>query len=207
MADARSDEGLPSLRAVSFHTPATDLQGAYVVTYDDGEQALIDIADGTRRTVVRRPAWESAHLDAAVLPEGDVIGLFASESLVLLARWSPGEDEPAWTAEVAADSRPTLTIFNGQIRLVDAGFDEDFAPVLRIRAHDTDGRELSDESISVTDADGELGAGLFCTGWYDATHLLCGRSDGPPIVVSLTSGAHRQTDSATRSFPTVVHDG
>ncbi|HSP04398.1 MAG TPA: hypothetical protein VLR27_12890 [Acidimicrobiales bacterium] len=171
------------------------------------ELVLIDIADGTRSTVVRRPAWESAHLDAAVLPDGDVIGLFAAESLVLLARWSPGQDDPAWTVEVATDSRPTLTTVDGQIRVVDAGFDEDFAPVLRIRAYDTDGQEQSDRSVPVADPDGELGAGLFCTGWYDATHLLCGRSDGPPIVVSLTSGTYRQTDSATGSFPTVVHDG
>ncbi|MCO8126991.1 META domain-containing protein [Acidimicrobiia bacterium EGI L10123] len=167
------------------------------------ELALIDIADGTRSTVVRRPAWESAHLGAAVLPDGDVIGLFASESLVLLARWSPGEADPAWVVEVAVDSRPTLTTVDGQIRVVDAGFDEDFAPMLRIRAYDTNGQEQSDESVPVADPDRELGAGLFCTGWYDATHLLCGRSDGPPILISLTSGTYRQTDSATGSYPTV----
>lgn len=171
------------------------------------ELVLMDLADGTRSTVVRRPAWESAHLGAGVLPGGDVIGLFASESLVLLARWSPGEDDPAWVVEVAADSRPTLTTVDGQIRVVDAGFDEDFVPVLRVRAYDTDGQEQSDESVPVADPDGELGAGLFCTGWYDATHLLCGRSDGPPIVISLISGTYRQTDAATRSFPTGVHDG
>jgi len=170
------------------------------------ELVLIDIADGTRSTVVRRPAWESAHLDAAVMPDGNVIGLFASESLVLLARWSPGAAEPAWTVEVAADSRPTLTLVDRQIRVVDAGFDEDFTPVLEIRAYDTDGQELSDESVSVDDPDGQLGAGLFCAGWYDATHLLCGRSDGPPIVVSLNSGTYRQTESATGSIPTVVRD-
>lgn len=171
------------------------------------ELVLIDVTEGTRSTVVRRPAWESAHLDAAVLPDGDVIGLFASESLVLLARWSPGEDDSAWTAEVATDSRPTLTIVDGQIRVVDAGFDEDLAPVLRIGAYGTDGREQSDESVPVADPAGELGAGLFCTGWYDDTHLLCGRSDGPPILVSLTSGTFRQTESATGGYPTVVQDG
>lgn len=93
-----------------------------------------------------------------------MIGLFASESLVLLARWDPGQDDPARVVEVATDRRPTFTTVEGQIRVVDAGFDEDFAPVLRIRAYDTDGQEQSEESVPVTDPDGELGAGLFCTG-------------------------------------------
>lgn len=54
MADAQSDEGPASLRAVSFHTPAADLRGAYVVTYADGEHALVEITNGNARTYSNR---------------------------------------------------------------------------------------------------------------------------------------------------------
>jgi hypothetical protein len=49
------------------------------------ELVLVDLETLERTTVVRRAAWESAHFDARMLRDGDVIGLFASESLVLLA--------------------------------------------------------------------------------------------------------------------------
>ena len=171
------------------------------------ELVLIDLEDGTRTTVVRRPAWESGHFDAHVLPDGDVIGLFAAESLVLLARWSPGTDDAVWTTEVAADSRPTLTMHDGRIGVVDAGFNEDFEPVLNITRYGTDGTEQDEQTITVADPAGELGAGLFCTDRYDDAILLCGRSDGPPILVSVTAQTFQTLTAATGSYPTLRRTG
>ena len=98
MADGRSDEGLPSLRAVSFHTPATDLQGAYVVTYDDGEQALIDIADDHALAYSNRLHWPRRYKllrrrselgDVAIAARnGRPRSVFALPRGRVLARWS-----------------------------------------------------------------------------------------------------------------------
>lgn len=171
------------------------------------ELVLIDLETLERTTVVRRSAWESGHLDARVLPDGDVIGLFASEALVLLARWTPVADGAAWSTEVASDSRPTLTTVDGQIRVVDTGFDESFAPVLGIRRYGIDGTEQGEETVTVADPAGELGTGLFCTDWYDDAHLLCGRSDGPPIIVSMAARSFEQLLAATGGYPSVMRAG
>jgi hypothetical protein len=91
--------------------------------------------------------------------------------------------------------------------VVDAGFDEDFAPVLWIRRYGTDGTEEADETVTIVDPAGALDAGLFCTDWYDDVHLLCGRSDGLPIVVSVASRSFEQLVAATGGYPTVVRSG
>ncbi|SDL52385.1 hypothetical protein [Tessaracoccus oleiagri] len=98
MADARSGEGLPSLRAVSFHTPAADLRGAYVVTYDDGEQALIDIADDHALAYSNRLHWPRRYKllrrrselgDVAIAARnGRPRSVFALPEGRVLARWS-----------------------------------------------------------------------------------------------------------------------
>lgn len=168
------------------------------------ELVLVDLETFERTTVVRRPAWESAHVEARVLPDGDVIGLFASESLMLLARWAPDEDGAVWTVEVGSDSRPTFTMHGDRIRVVDSGFDGDFEPVLSIRRYGTDGTEQDEQTVTVADPAGELGAGLFCTSWLDDVHLLCGRSDGPPVVISLAARSYEQVVATTGSYPTAV---
>ena len=171
-------------------------------TFED--LVLIDLQTLERTTVVHRPAWESGHFDARVLPDGDVIGLVASESLVLLARWNPRSAVAVWTTEVTDDRRPTLTTVNDEIRVVDTAFDENFQPVLRIRHYDTDGVQHDDRTVPIADPTGELGAGLFCTGWYDDVQVVCGRSDGPPIVISLTAHSYEPLDAATGAYPMLV---
>lgn len=168
------------------------------------ELVLVDLETLDRTTVVRRPSWESGHFDARMLPDGDVIGLLSSESLVLLARWRLAEDDPAWTVEVATDRRPTLTVVDGQVRVIDAGFDEDLQPTLAIRRFGTDGTDQDDEEITIADPDGELGAGFSCTDWHDDVHLLCGRSDGPPIVASLDSRSFEQLPAAAGGLPSGI---
>lgn len=171
------------------------------------ELVLIDVEGGTRTTVVRRPAWESAHLDARLLPDGDVVGLFGSESLVLLARWSAGADEALWTTEVGADGRPTLAVLDEQISVIEAGFSEDFEPVLRIGRHGLDGTDQGEETVTVADPAGALGAGVFCSDWHDAAHLLCGRSDGPAVLISPAARAFEELVTAAGAYPTAVRPG
>lgn len=197
LLDARSLDGVPvALLAESYGG----------VGPDDTFEALVlvDLETLDRRTVVRRPSWESGHINARVLPDGDIIGLFGAESLVILARWSPGIDEPVWSAEVATDRGTTLTMVDGQIRVIAGGFTDDLTPVLEISSYGLDGTGQGEDTVTVADPAAELGTGLFCTGWYDPAHVVCGRSDGPPIVASTTAGAFQPLPAAAGSYPTVV---
>lgn len=169
------------------------------------ELVLVDLETFDRRSLVRRPAWEAEHGAGHLLPDGDVIGLFGAESTVVLARWTEEVDEPLWTAEIDADLGPTLTVVDDEVRVMDGGrFTDDFTPALHTWRYGLDGTEGGEETFTVADSAGELGTGLFCTGWYDPAHVVCGRSDGPPILVSTTTGAFEPLSAATGSYPTVV---
>lgn len=151
------------------------------------ELVLINLLDLSRQVVLRRPSWESAHLSGRLLPDGDVIGLFSSEALVLMARWSLEEGDALWTTEIGSDVVPDLTLREGMIVLVDVTFEgHDFLPTVSTTTFGlSDGGERSRQLIAIPSARGELGAGLFCTGWFSLNEIACGRSDGPPVAVSV----------------------
>jgi hypothetical protein len=171
------------------------------------ELVQIDLRDDTRTTVVRRPAWESGHFAARLLPDRDVIGLFASEAHVLLARWTATSKEPIWSAEVGIHISVDLALRADEVTLIQPSFDteQNFTPVLSISARDqATGDELSSDSIHIDDPDGEIDTGLFCSDWASPTAVVCGRAGGVPIVVSVVDGYFDRLPGGQGSIPTVV---
>jgi hypothetical protein len=161
---------------------------------DDTFEALvrIDLRDGSRTTIVRRPAWESGHSAARLLPDGDVIGLLTSEAQLLAARWSPMSEEALWTVEVGVDTSRDLTLRNGTITLIQSSFDSarGYTPVLDVTTLD--------------ETNGEIETGLFCRDWVSGSTLVCGRGGGVAISVSVEDGSFGLLPGETASIPTVV---
>ena len=176
---------------------------------DTFEQLVrIDLRDDSRTTFVRRPAWESAHAAARLLPGGDVAGLFHSEALVLLARWSPGAQEALWTVEVGADTHVDLTRHDGVIAIVESAFDteRDLAPAVTVTTRDpATGKPGPSETTDLADPDDRIGTGLFCRDWIAPAQLACGRSDGGPVAISLDEGSFTPLPGAPGAIPTVIH--
>lgn len=176
---------------------------------DDTFEALVrvDLRDDTRTTIVRRPAWESGHAAARFLPDGNVIGLFASEAQLLLARWSPTRKEAVWTVEVGIDTYRDLTLRHGRITLIQVSFvsSRNFAPVVSLTTIDeTAGREIGSTSVDINDPGGEIDAGLFCRDWTADSTLLCGRRDGVALSISVDDGSFRLLAGEPGGIPTVV---
>lgn len=176
---------------------------------DDTFEALVrvDLRDGTRTTILRRPAWESGHSGARFLPDGDVIGLFASEALVLLARWSPTSEEALWTVEVGVDTYRDLTLRNGEITLIQVAFDDarNLTPVLTLTTIDeTTGDEVESTSVDIEDPGGEIETRLFCRDWDSRSTLLCGRGGGVAVSVSVDDGSFGLLPGEPGALPTAV---
>lgn len=171
------------------------------------ELVLFDLESLERTTIVRREAWESGHFDAQLRPDGDVVALLSAEALTLLTRWSPGSDSAEWTVELGTEIRAELTMYDGEIRVVDAGFTSELEPILAIHDYSVEGILLDEAAITIDDPDGELGSGLFCTDWYDDARLVCGRGDGPPIIVDVKAGSFAQLDGPVGGYPTIVRSG
>ena len=170
------------------------------------ELVQIDLREDTRTTIARRSAWESGHSAARFLPDGDVVGVFSSEASVFLARWTATGQQPIWTTQVGVDIHVDLALSDGEITLIASSFDtgRNFTPVLRIAERDTArGIELSSNSVDVHDPEGEIDTGLFCWDWISPMALVCGRSSGKPIVISLRDGSFEQLPAQRESIPTV----
>lgn len=170
------------------------------------ELVRIDLRDLSRRVVVRRPSWESAHVAGRLLPDGDVVGLFSSEAQLLMARWSTTRSDALWTAEIGVDVMKDLTLRDGEIVLVDVTFEgSDLEPTVSTeRFGVADGSEGPSEVFAIRGPGGELGAGLFCTGWLSATEIACGRSDGPPVAVSVETEQLVTLPGEAAAIPTVI---
>ena len=172
---------------------------------DDTFEALvrIDLRDETRATIVRRPAWESGHSAARLLPDGDVIGLFASEAQVLLARWSASSTEARWTVEVGVDTSRDLTLRGGRVTLIQVAFD--VTPVVTLTTIDeATGDEVDETMVDVDDPGGEIETGLFCRDWSSSSTLLCGRGGAVAVAVSVDDGTFSLLPSESGAIPTAV---
>ena len=173
------------------------------------ELVRIDLRDDTRTTIVRRPAWESGHSAARLLPGGDVIGLLGAEASLLLARWSPTNEEALWTVEVGFDTHRDLTLLDGDITLSHLSFDSerDFTPVLTITTYDeASGEEVSSRSLDISDPDGEISTGVFCRDWTSEATLVCGRGGEIPLSLSVDDGSFSLLPGEPGSIPTAVRD-
>ena len=171
------------------------------------ELVLVDLLDDTRTTLVRRPAWESGHLSARLLPDGDVIGLITSEAQVLLTRWAAGSEEAVWTVEVGVDIRVDLAVLDGQATTVQPSFDEarGFVPMLTLTAYDAaTGEPSGPRVVEVVDPEGTIDTGLSCDEWLSPSLLACSRAGGSPLGVSTDDGAVVELPGEPGARPTVV---
>lgn len=177
---------------------------------DDTFEELVRIDLGTlaRTTVVRRPAWESSHSGARLLADGDVIGLFSTNTRLDLARWSAQEHDAEWSKKIGSDTLRSLTLWKGQPLLIDTAFRKErgrFLPAVTITSRDvSDGTAGPTESHDVSDPHEEIDTGLFCEDWAGPNELMCGRGGGRPVVVSTDDDTFTLLPAPRGAMPTTV---
>ena len=172
------------------------------------ELVRVDLRDDSRTRIVRRPAWESTHTAGRLLSDGDAVGVFSAEAWVLLGRWAAGQEDALWTVEVGFDTRRDLTVRGGVIATIETGFDaeRDFTPRVTVTTHDpATGAPGTPRTVDVDDPDDQIGTGLFCRDWLDATQLACGRSGGVPMAISIRNGSFKLLPGEPGAIPTVPH--
>lgn len=169
---------------------------------------LIDLADLSRLTVVpRQPAWESGYQAAHLRPDGDIVGLHHQGVQVHLVRWSSRGDR-VWSVNVAEDRVVSLVASDAAVAVVQASFDErrEFAPVLTLTHHDPATGDPHDPTVvDVIDPEGVIDAGMFCRDWLTASELVCARSGGPPVAVSV-DGYFHELSGPPGAIPSVVQE-
>lgn len=170
---------------------------------------LIDLEDLTRLTVVpRQPAWESSHQVAHLRPDGDVVGLWQSGVQTYLIRWSSQEGNRAWSVKVAEDRVVSLVTSDESVAVVQLSFDQrhGFTPVLTVTRHDpATGKPQDPTVVDVVDPEGTLDSGLFCRGWLTASELVCARSGGAAVAVSV-DGSFYELGGPPGAIPSVVEE-
>jgi hypothetical protein len=163
----------------------------------------IDLRDDSRTTISRRPAWESGHFAARLLPDGDAVGLLAAEAQLLLTRWSPGASEARWTVEVGVDTTRDLTLRDVVITLIEATFEP--GPRLRLTTIDeASGDATGTQTVDVQDPSGEIASRLVCRDWRSGSTLLCGRASGGAVSIAVDDGGVDQLAGAEDAIPTVA---
>uniref|UniRef100_UPI0025CED52A hypothetical protein n=1 Tax=Nocardioides sp. TaxID=35761 RepID=UPI0025CED52A len=185
--------------------------------YDEGQperaaEALvqIDLEDLTRLTVAPpRPAWESGHLAARLLPDGDIIALAQQGVQVRLVRWSSKDWRRAWSVKVAEDRAVSLVASDASVAVVLQTFDRrrGFAPTLTITQYDPATGEPEDSTVvEVVDPHSAIDTGLFCDDWLAASALACGRSGGVPIAVADDGSFAELVGGPPGAVPSVIRE-
>ena len=172
------------------------------------EVVRIGLRDGSRTTILRRPAWETGYGEARLLPGGDVLGLVFSLIYYSLVRLSPSATPTVrWEAFVGADADFHLVLREGVPSTVSFRFDRDRgrAPVLTIVRHDDASGSLGPPTtVDVADPDRRIGSALSCRDWLSSTELACGREDGAPLAISVVDGSFRVLPGGRGAVPTAV---
>jgi len=190
---------------VSEHTSGTRPSHSFE------EVVRIGLRDGSRTTVLRRPAWETGYGEARLLPGGDVLGLVFSLIYYSLVRLSPSATPTVrWEAFVGADADFHLLLREGVPSTVSFRSDRDRgrAPVLTIVRHDVASGSLGPPTtVDVADPDRRIGSALSCRDWLSSTELACARQDGPPLAISVVDGSFRALPGGRGAVPTAVRPG
>ena len=204
LLDAGAVNGVP-YALVSEHTRGTRPSDSFE------EVVRIALRDGSRTTILRRPAWETGYGEARLLAGGDVLGLVFSLIYHSLVRLSPSATPTVrWEAFVGVDADFHLVLREGVPSTVSFRRDRDQgpAPVLTIVRHDVASGSLGAPTIvDVTDPDRRIGSALWCRDWLSPTELACGREDGPPVAISVADGSFRVLSGGRGAVPTAVRPG
>jgi hypothetical protein len=164
----------------------------------------IDLRDDSREILVRRPAWESGTVAARLLQEGDVVALQSLEARFFLVRWHPGDDAPRWETHVGTDTRLDLAPRGDEVAVIEARFGLDTRE-LSVTSYDSATGDPRPASAATVDLDDEgLQGGLTCRSWLAPDQLLCGRGDGPPIILAIDTGTWVELDGAPGALPMAV---
>ena len=169
---------------------------------------LIDLRDLSRTIVApEQPSWGASYGAARLLPDGDIVALRQQSVVTRLARWSVGADEPMWNVEVAVDRNVELVVVDEEILVLESSYNarRGFGPDLKLTPHDPATGDPGAAELSRTrDPDGALDTGVFCSDWSSPNELVCARSGGSPVVVSLDDGSFEELPGAPGAIPTLV---
>ena len=204
LLDAAAVNSVP-YALVSEHTRGTAPSDSFE------EVVRIGLRDGSRTTILRRPAWETGYGESRLLPGGDVLGLVLSLIYYSLVRLSPSATPTLrWDAFVGADANFHLLLREGVPSTVSFRFDRDRGrvPVLTIVRYDAaSGRPGAPDTVDVSNLNLRLDSALSCRDWLSSTELACGRNDGPPLAISVVDGSSRVLPGGTGAVPTAVRPG
>jgi hypothetical protein len=202
LLDAGGVDGVP-YALVSEHSTGTAPSASYE------EVVTVGLRDGSRTTLLRRPAWETGYGQGRQLPGGDVLALVFSLIYYDLVRISPSAGPAVrWKTFVGADASFHLVLSReGVPSTVSFEFDRDRGgdPVLTVIPHDAaTGRPGAAATVKVAGLTANAGGALSCRDWLSSTELVCGQSSGPPLAVSVADGSSRVLPGATGAVATAV---
>lgn len=168
---------------------------------DTAHEALvmIDLRTLQSETIVDNPSWESSHVQARLLPDGDVIGLITSEASWSLARWTAGSAEPAWTTPVAQDTTQSLAILGYRAALAEVRHDPGSVTT---RSIDLDTGALgapTTVNASLPDTT------VWCGDWYRFDELSCARGGWPAGGLG-SDGSWRELSTPDGAIVTASRD-
>jgi len=130
---------------------------------------LVDLETRKVQEVVDMAAWESGHLQARLLSDGDVIGLISGEGQTSVVRWTSGSDEPVWSTPAESAGYPAIAVRGDRALVVDTP--PGGSGSLRMRPLTLETGALG-EPTTASAASGEL----WCSDWYDRDELSCARN-------------------------------
>jgi hypothetical protein len=204
LLDAGAANGVP-YALVSEHTRDTAPSNSFE------EVVRIGLRDGSRTTILRRPAWETGYGEARLLPSGEVLGLVFSLIYYSLVRLSPSAvPSVRWDTFVGADASFHLLLRDGAPTTVSFDLDRDRGrvPVLTIVRHDiAAGTPGPQATVDVRGLGSGDASALSCRDWLSSIELVCGRRDGSPVAVSSVDGSFRVLPGAKGAVPTTVRPG
>lgn len=144
----------------------------------------IDLATQERTIVVERPAWESTHVEARILSDGDVLGLVQESVTLVLNRWTQGEQEPTWSREVGIDTRLSVAVRDEQASVIHVSWDSADGLIITVDHVDL-GTGAPGTTTSVTPGADPSGTVAVCGDWLTDSTLVCSGSEGPPLLINL----------------------
>lgn len=136
---------------------------------------LVDLETQEMQEVVDVAAWESGHIQARVLADGDVVGLMSGEGQTFVVRWTARSDDPVWSTTFDAGERPSVAVRGERAVLVDTP--EGGSESIRTRRLDLASGSLG-APVILNVASGQQ----WCSDWYDDDELSCARNGSAGAV-------------------------